>query len=138
MDTPVTTKDSFPELIVYPDGSSGIEIRAVLDKSYNCVEFTTKVDRPQTILISPWMQFEPAEMTSKRLAYANEIVRRANAYEGLVKNLGDEQRTCKHGRETLGLYREQIMEMFDIWIEERKRHGLREDFKDVNFKKRIF
>lgn len=79
--------DKFPELFVEAKGSSGIEIRTKLPEKFNCVEFSLRDDVPVAIFISPWMQFEPAEMNDFRLQMAHEIARRAMAHDELVKQV---------------------------------------------------
>lgn len=77
----------FPKLTVRADNSGGIEILADIKKRYDCVEFSLREDAPKMLLQSAWVQFMPAEMRSDILCLANEIVRRANAYEYLEKTI---------------------------------------------------
>lgn len=63
-------------LVIVPRGASGTEIQAVMGKKYNCAEFVMRDDVPQTVFISPWIQFEPTELYEDRLTLAYEMVRR--------------------------------------------------------------
>lgn len=77
--------EKFPVLNIFPKGSSGVEIRAKMGKTYNCVEFTMRDDCPIPIFYSPWIQFEPTEMYEDRLKLAYEMVRRFNMHDDMLK-----------------------------------------------------
>ena len=50
------------QLDIVHRGTSGIEIQALLSKKYSLIEYSLKAE-PVPIFISPWMQFEPSEMS---------------------------------------------------------------------------
>lgn len=87
--------EDLPKLEIHPDGNSGVEIRAVMEKKYNCVEFTMRDDKAQIIFISPWIQFEPKEWVDDRIALATEIIRRANAYKSIVEKYESEKKNTE-------------------------------------------
>ena len=120
----------FPKLEVMINGSSGIEIRAKLTQKYNCREFTLN-DKAQPVFISPWMQFEPAEMNEERAKIAHGIVHRAVNYDGLVKEVADLQARLKHMHDREDRFRNQVDAAFDMWKADRKKMGLPEDFSDI-------
>lgn len=125
--------NTMPELTICPDGSSGIEIRAKLKKKHNCVEFTLRDDVPVPVFISPFMQWEPADMMNERLEIANEIVRRANAYEGVVEMLATSQRDIAHRMDELDKQRDEMNRYIEMWRAERTKLGLPSNFSDISF-----
>ncbi len=122
---------TFPELTVVASGSSGIEIRAVLSKAYNLVEFTLKDDVPQPVFISPWMQWEPAEMNDERLRLAHEIGRRAAMHNELLRQVTDLQTQLKQSRDTIEARSVTQETTYRMWREDRARMGMPEDFSDI-------
>ncbi len=117
-------------LSVVLQGSSGIEIRAVLSKNYNCREFTLN-SNPQPVFISPWMQFEPNEMNDERARIAHEIVHRVANYDALLKHITELKARIEHFYDREEKFRNQRDVTFDMWKADRKRMGLPEDFSDI-------
>ncbi len=120
----------FPKLEIMINGSSGIEIRAKLTQKYNCGEFTLN-DKAQPVFISPWMQWEPAEMNEERVKIAHGIVHRAVNYDSLVKHLTELQSQVKNFHKREDRFRKQVDTAFDMWKADRKKMGLPEDFADI-------
>jgi hypothetical protein len=87
-----------PKLNVEAEGA-GIRITALMQKKYNCAEFTLRDDVPQAIFESVWIQFMPADMRADLLALANEIIRRANAYEALERKIDRDREILRNWQE---------------------------------------
>ncbi len=77
-------EDSFPKFTVR-DGSSGLQIEAVMGKPYDCAEFVLDRNKEQVIFISPWIQFEPTNFYEDRAKIAIEMIRRYNTHSYLLK-----------------------------------------------------
>lgn len=105
--------DNFPELTVHSDGSSGISIKGKLGDKYCCAEYTMS-DQPQDILISPWIQFSPAALNSRRLELANEIARRAGAYDNLVKQITEYQKYLENSNDETYRVRDKLRQALDM------------------------
>lgn len=80
-------------------GTSGLEIRAVLNFEPNCVEFTMRGDCPQPIFISPWIQFEDPKLVEFRMQVAMEIIRRTLAYDSMEKELEKLRASDEHWKD---------------------------------------
>lgn len=92
---------TFPDLVVEPDGSSGLSIRAKMGKPYNCAEFTMNRATPVQVFISPWIQFEPVAWNADRQKLAFEIVRRYGGYAAMEKQCEDALRLAEHARSSV-------------------------------------
>lgn len=82
----MNSDNTFPELRVVANDRR-VEISAIPDKSFDCVEFSLRKDVPQIILEAPWIQFESIEQSIWRQKWAIEICRRAQLYDNLVKRI---------------------------------------------------
>lgn len=118
-------------ILTLANGSSGIEIRAVPPRAFNCVEFTLREDVPQPVFISPWMQWEPVEMQEWRMKLANEIARRAIAHDALVAQLASLQKTLKATQQIMDRRYETQEMTYKLWREERAKYGLDPEFRDI-------
>ena len=124
-----SSKEMPPLTVSY--GSSGLEIRALMDKSFNCVEFATKENTPQPVLIAPWIQFEPADLSNERLRLVMEIARRAMAYDDMVKRTARAERLIEEWRCVEDRSREKQQKLIDMWRAERTAAGKPADFSDI-------
>ena len=120
----------FPKLTVKIGGSSGLDIRAMPPEAFWCGEFTLRDDCPQSILIAPWIQFEPVAMAEWRQKWAYEIVRRAEIHETLVATIADLQKTIESELDMAERRYETQQMTYQMWREERAKYGLPEDFSD--------
>lgn len=127
----MSNEEKFPELIVQMKGTNGIEIKAIPGESFNCIEYTLKADRPQTILYQPWIQFESEAQRQWRAKWATEIARRATMFESMVSKIKDLESNLElHRNECQKLYKQQNA-YFEVWRQDRAKHGLPEDFSDI-------
>ena len=124
-------EEEFPELIVEMKASSGVAICAVPGKSFNCVEFTLKADKPQTILYQPWIQFESEEQRQWRALWATEIARRAAMHENLVSKIKNLESLLERFRDGQERDSKKQSAYFELWKNERVKYGLLEDFSDI-------
>lgn len=120
----------FPKLSVKIGGSNGLDIQAVPPEAFFCGEFTLRDDRPQSILIAPWIQFEPVALAEWRQKWAYEIVRRAEIHETLVTTINLLEKTLKAERDLIDRRFETQQMTYKMWREERAKYGLPEDFSD--------
>lgn len=121
----------FPELTVITGGSSGIEIRTMMPKQFDCLEFTLTDKRPVSAFISPWMQFEPAELQEFRLKLAHEIARRAAVHDELIKKITTLEEIIRAERESIDKREITQQTTYRMWREDRAKMGLPEDFSDI-------
>ena len=112
-------------------GSSGLEVRALLDKSYNCVDHYTGKNIPQQVMIAPWIQFQPAELSQERLRLVTEICRRAMMYDAMVKELASKESAIESFREGDDRRREETDRLVELWRAERVQYGKPADFSDI-------
>lgn len=122
--------ENFPEIIVEPKSSNGIQLCAKLTKKYNLMEFTLN-SNPQPIFISPWMQFEPSEMNDERLQIANEIARRVNTYDLLMAEITKLCESIEIFRDESAVERDRTRAVADLWSAERSAAGKPADFSDM-------
>ena len=122
---------SMPELSVATNGSSGIEIRAMLKEKVDLVEFRLRDDVAQPIFISPWMQFEPPAFNEWRQQMAYEIVRRAIAHDELIKQTDDLFKRVKSWEDSYYCKLDQIKVTETMWRADREKAGMPEDFSDI-------
>lgn len=113
-----------PKLNITDSSSNGLSVTAHLGEKFNCVEYTLRDDVPQSILISPWMQFEPIALANKRHEIAVELVRRANAYETLVNEIYSLQENLKGFRNSVDERDRENQMLADLWLAERATYGL--------------
>lgn len=130
----VPAQGSLPPLQIR-DGSSGLEIQALMEKSYDCAEFRTKAESFQTILISPWIQFQPADLHEARAELAMTIARRAMSYDSLLKQIAHQESVIRSFHEGDDRRRDEKDEIIENWRAERQRYGLLADFSDVKWEK---
>lgn len=122
------------KLHVKVGGNNGLEIQCKLPEAFFCGEFTLRADVPQSILIAPWMQFEPIALTEFRQKTAFEIARRAEIHDTLVSTIEQLQKTLEAERD-MAERRDETQQMtYKMWSEERARYGLPEDFSDKELK----
>lgn len=122
-----------PELIIKTDGNTGVEIKAILDKEYHCVEYTTKADYPQTIFYSPFVQFEPQELTEIRTEIAWEIARKIANYEGLINRIKELEGRLNVNQNILSDRTDALHKACELWGKERAKNGLPQDFSDMKY-----
>lgn len=109
------------KLQVSPDGSSGVEIRAMPPEKFNCVEFTLRDAVPQTVLCSPWIQFMPTSMKEWIQKTALEIVRRANMHSSLLREIDDLKQQVENGRDSYDRQEKEKQDICAAWRHERNR-----------------
>ena len=111
--------------------TSGLAICAKYGKKFNCVEFTTSDDTLQPILISPWMQFEPSEMSDMRLKIAYELARRSITYPRILKEITSLQKRLSSLYDLLDDKNKIESKIYETWGKERSTYGLKQDFTDI-------
>lgn len=119
------------KLSVNINGNSGIQIEAILGKVFDCAEFSLKGDVPQSVFISPWMQFEPTELNKMRQDIAYEIVKRVIGYEDLTKQVKSLTSLVESFRDSIDKKDSARRAIFDMWRTERNGYGLPRDFSDI-------
>lgn len=121
-----TGKKMPPLTISY--GSSGLEIRALLDRSFDCVEFCTDEHKPQSVLVAPWIQFPNAELNDERFRLVMEIARRAMAYDDMVKQIAYMETLVKGWRDADDKRSQEQQQLVERWRAERAAAGKPTDF----------
>lgn len=111
--------------------SNGVAICVTPRETFNCAEFSTKADMPQPMLIAPWIQFEPRNLSDLRARVATEIARRSVDYPRVLKAVDDEHKRCQGWMDAYEDKNTVLMKAFDMWRAERQKYGLPEDFSDV-------
>jgi uncharacterized protein YicC (UPF0701 family) len=123
----------FPKLNVRTGNGSGLEIQCKLPEAFNCVEFTLRGDVPQTILMAPWMQFEPAALADFRQKMAYEIARRAEVHDDLIKEVTHLQEQVETLHQIMDRRHTTQETTFKMWKNDRAKAGFPEDFSDINW-----